>query len=144
MSPALRDDYLATEVMTATPQKLQLMLIEAALRLSVKAREHWRNNQPEPAGEALIRCQQIITELMCGLRPENDPELVRKVGAIYAFVFRSLVAAHLKHDMAKLDEVISVLELERDTWRQVCAQLGSTRTATEASDGLEPRASFVA
>ena len=28
-----RTDYLHTEVMTATPQKLQLMLIEAALRV---------------------------------------------------------------------------------------------------------------
>ena len=141
MAPSVRDDYLVTEVMTAAPQKLQLLLVDAAFRLAVKAREHRRNEQPEPAGEALIRCQQIVTELMCGLRPENNPELVRKVGAIYAFIFRTLVEAHLKHDATKLDEVISILEIERDTWREVCTQLGSTRAADDSS---QPRASFVA
>lgn len=141
MAPSVRDDYLVTEVMTAAPQKLQLLLVDAAFRLAVKAREHRRNHQAEAAGEALIRCQQIVTELMCGLRPESNPELVRKVGAIYAFIFRTLVEAHLKHDATKLDEVISILEIERDTWREVCTQLGSKRAA---DDSGQPRASFVA
>ena len=141
MAPSVRDDYLVTEVMTAAPQKLQLLLVDAAFRLAVKAREHRRDHQAEAAGEALIRCQQIVTELMCGLRPESNPELVRKVGAIYAFIFRTLVEAHLKHDATKLDEVISILEIERDTWREVCTQLGSTRAA---DDSGQPRASFVA
>ena len=141
MAPSVRDDYLVTEVMTAAPQKLQLMLLDAAFRLAVKAREHRRTQQAEPAGEALIRCQQIITELMCGLRPEANPELVRKVGGVYAFIFRTLVEAHLKHDATKLDEAISILELERDTWREVCTQLGSTRPADELA---QIRASFVA
>ena len=141
MAPSVRDDYLVTEVMTAAPQKLQLLLLDAAFRLAVKAREHRRNQQVEAAGEALIKCQQIITELMCGLRPESNPELARKVGAIYAFIFRALVEAHLKHDATKLDEAIAILELERDTWREVCTRLGSTRSADETS---QPRASFVA
>ena len=35
-SPA-HENYLVTEVMTATPQKLQLMLIEAAIRCAARA-----------------------------------------------------------------------------------------------------------
>ena len=36
-----REEYLVTEVMTAPPQKLQLMLIEAALRFAAKAKERF-------------------------------------------------------------------------------------------------------
>ena len=124
---SVREDYLASEVMTAAPQKLQLMLIEGAIRLLNKAREHWAANQSEQAGDTIIRCQQIVTEMLCGLKPEHNAELARKVGAIYLFVFRTLVSAHLEHSDAKLAEALSILHIERDTWRQVCDQSGAAR-----------------
>lgn len=125
-----KDNYLETEVMTAAPQKLQLMLIEAAIRQGKRARELWneaRDNQDDPAGDALIRCQQIVTELLCGLNPEQDKELVRRVASIYLFVFRSLTEAHLERDEQKLADALEVLEVERETWREVCQKLGTER-----------------
>ena len=143
MSSNVREDYLVTEVMTATPQKLQLMLIEGAIRLLHKAREHWHAHREEQAGEALIRAQQIITEMMCGLKPSQDPELVRRVGAVYLFVFRALVTAHLEHSEVKLSEALSILQIERDTWRQVCDQLVSARALPEEGETPFSPASFV-
>ena len=35
------DNYLFTEVMTSTPQKLQLMLLDAAIREGELARKYW-------------------------------------------------------------------------------------------------------
>ena len=139
-----KDDYLTTEVLTAAPQKLQLMLLDAAIRLANKTREHWRQGQEEQAGEALIRCQQIMAELMSGLKPDQNQELVGRVRAIYLFVYRSLVLAHLQHSDAKLVEAISVLEVERETWRQVCVQLGSHRHAEFQGHQPSERTSFVA
>ncbi len=37
MSFAAREEYFATEVLTAAPQKLQLMLIEGAIRYALRA-----------------------------------------------------------------------------------------------------------
>jgi len=128
MNPATSGDYLETEVMTAAPQKLQLMLIDAALRQSRAAQEFWKNEQPEQAGEALIRAQQIITELLCGLNPEKDKQLTSKVAGVYLFVFRALLSAQTDRDEAKLQEAISVLEIEQETWQQVCSKLGTKRT----------------
>jgi flagellar protein FliS len=124
MQPIIRDEYLVTEVMTAPPQKLQLMLIDAVLRFAAVAKEHWQAGDNEAAGEALLRCQQITSEIMAGIRPEADRALAGKVSGIYAFVFRALVAAHLRRDAHKLDEAIAVLEIERETWQTLCSRLG--------------------
>jgi len=124
MAASAPENYLVTEVMTATPQKLQLMLIEGALRNVERTRRLWQEGKDEEAGEALIRAQQIISEMLCGLSREVESELARKVASVYIFIFRSLVDAHTRRSESKLDEALSVLETERDTWRQVCERSG--------------------
>ena len=132
-------DYLTTEVMTASPQKLRLMLIEAALRFAMRARQGWSENRGEEASEAMIRCQQIVCELLAGLNaepgtqaePSADPELIRRIAGIYMFIYRSLIHAQLHRDEVKLGEAISVLEIERETWRQVCAGAGGEQANRE-------------
>jgi flagellar protein FliS len=120
-------EYLVTEVMTAPPQKLQLLLIEAALRFAAKAKQHARAGENAEAGEAMLRAQEIVSEILSRIRPEADRDLATKVSAIYSFVFRSFVAAHIHSDAGKLDEAIKVLEVERETWQTLCARLPQTR-----------------
>lgn len=127
MSISAREQYLVNEVMTATPQKLQLMLLEAAIRHAQAAGEHRRSERSQEAGESIVRCQEIISEILAALQPQRDQELCRRVAAVYLFVFRQLVAAHLKQQEEPLLEAIQVLEIERDTWRQVCQAHGSVR-----------------
>lgn len=122
-----RQQYLVNEVMTAAPQKLQLMLLDAAIRHAQKAGEHRQAGRVEEAGESIIRCQEIVSEILAALQPNRDQELTKRVAAIYLFVFRRLVQAHLKQDEGPLKEALSVLEIERETWRQVCQQDGSLR-----------------
>jgi flagellar protein FliS len=120
------ETYFESQVLTATPQRLRLMLLDGALQYARRASQYWQAGRLYEGGEAVIGCQRIVTELLRGLRPEIAPELVGNVAAVYNFVFRALIEAGLKHDPAKLDEAISVLEIERETWRQVCEQLGSS------------------
>lgn len=117
-----RDEYLVTQVMTATPQKLQLMLIDAAIRSARQAQDHWQHERDEEAGECLLKSQQIVTQLIAGLDSSKQPELVRQVAGIYMFIFRALVFAHLRHDVEQLNEALQILESERETWKQVCEQ----------------------
>ena len=130
-SPA-RENYLATEVLTAPPQKLHLMLIEAAIRFVERARQHWRAGQPDQGTEALVRAEDILGELMAGLNREIDSDLVKNTAAIYLFVFRSLMEANFRQDEGKLEDALRVLEVERDTWRQVCARLGPAAATAKA------------
>lgn len=117
-----RDEYLVTQVMTATPQKLQLMLIDAAIRSARQAQDNWQNDRDEEAGECLLKSQQIVTQLIAGLDSNKDPELVRQVAGIYMFIFRALVFAHLRHDENQLIEALQILESERETWKLFCEQ----------------------
>jgi flagellar protein FliS len=130
-----RSDYLYTEVMTATPQKLQLMLIEAALRSAHQARQHWAQEREEAASLALMRSQNILTELLATLNPHSDELVEQRVVASYMFVYRSLIAANLQHSEDQLDAALRVLEVERETWRLVCSDLGSSGALETAVGG---------
>ena len=55
MNPTAREEYLATEVLTAAPQKLQLMLIEAAIRFGRRAELHWQSRENEAAFNTVVR-----------------------------------------------------------------------------------------
>ncbi len=69
--------------------------------------------------------QEIVAQLLAGLAPDRRPPLLRKVAAVYTFVFRSLAIAHLQQNEKSLDDALRVLEIERETWRDVCQHLGS-------------------
>lgn len=119
------DKYFENQVCTATPQRLRLMLIDGALSYARKATQHWEQGRIYEGGEAIVGCQRIVTELLRGLRADLAPELVANVAAVYNYIFRSLIEAALKRDGGKLADAMRVLEIERETWRQVCEQLGS-------------------
>ncbi len=129
MQSSIRDNYLEAEVMTATPQKLQYMLIDAAIR-NLNRGKHLRSEQQfDEACEVLIRAQEIVTQILAGLNREADAALTSKVASIYMFVFRSLNEAQVVQDTAKLDECIRVLEVERETWRLLCEQIEQEQPA---------------
>lgn len=145
MQTSAHRTYLATEVMTATPQKLQLMLIEAAIRCAKQAQLFWDQGKSQEAGNSIIQCQRIIGEILGGLRVDRDPPLIRRVASIYTFILRSLSTAHVKRQRSAIDDVLRVLEIERGTWKQVCEQLGSRRDVPNAPAEFESStASFTA
>jgi flagellar protein FliS len=116
---------MVTGVMTAPPQKLHLMLIDGAIRFVRRARQHWAAKEDAQAAEALIRAQNILGEVLAGFNRELDPELVRRVAAVYGIVYRTLLEASAYRDDARLAEVLDILEVERETWRQLCEQLAA-------------------
>jgi flagellar protein FliS len=124
MNANARNEYLETEVFTAPAQKLQLMLVDAALRLADRARKLWQIDQRDAAGDAILHCQEIVTQILAGMNYEHrQSDLSKQVAATYQFIYRSLVAAYMQLDEAKLADAIRILEIERETWRQVCQEL---------------------
>jgi flagellin-specific chaperone FliS len=49
-----------------------------------------------------------IGQMLAGLNADVAPDLVRQVAAVYVFVFRSLVEAHLARDEKKLADALRV------------------------------------
>ncbi|NLX99773.1 MAG: flagellar export chaperone FliS [Rhodopirellula sp.] len=131
MSFSAQDNYLTTEVLTATPQRLQLLLVEAAIRCCGQARRHWADEQSLEASESLIHAQNIVTEMLTSLNHQGD-ETAKKLASVYLFVFRALTEANLEHDEDQLNSAIRVLETERETWQQVCRKFGSSEASQSA------------
>jgi flagellar protein FliS len=125
MDASAREQYLTTQVMTAAPQKLQLMLIDGAIRFGQRTVELWRENHAEEALDSLTRCRRIVTEIIGSVKPDAG-ELARNVRSIYAYLFRLLTEAHWEHSEKKLNDALGILSIERDTWRQVCEKLGTS------------------
>jgi flagellar secretion chaperone FliS len=125
MPDPARDSYLTTEVFTASPQRLHLMLVEAAIRCVQRAAACWQAEEPQRAAEAIIHAEEVLGNLLAGLNRDIGGDLVAKTAAVYTFVFRSLMEANARRDPRKLDDALRVLAIERDTWRQLCEQLGA-------------------
>jgi flagellar protein FliS len=126
-----RQTYLETQVLTATPQKLRLMLIDGAIRAASRAVELMESADADAAKASLVRCREIVSELLVSVRPE--PSSINKATqALYAFIFRQVAEAEILFDAARVKDALRVLHEERETWLQVCELMPD---APEASHG---------
>jgi len=128
-----RQNYLQAEVQTATPQKLQLLLIEAAIKNIHRTKKAWEDERFEAGFDSLSLAQDIVTEILSSVDKEGNPELAAKIASIYVFIFRCLSEGGMTHDPQKLDDALRVLSSERETWRQVCEKFGSVIISPESS-----------
>ena len=108
--------YLATRVLTASPEQLRLMLYDGALRFCDQARRALENKQYEDSFNALVRAQKIVLELSSSLQHNQMPELCGKLASLYTYVYRKLVDANTLHDLDAIDEAIKHLRYDRETW----------------------------
>lgn len=123
MSASVGDSYREGDILTAPPQRLHLMLIEGAIKFIERTRHLWRTNQPDAGFEALIRAQEIVGEILAGIKTETGGDLAKRVAALYTFVYRCLVQASLSRDEKPLEDALRVLAIERETWQELCRRL---------------------
>ncbi len=133
MNHQAANHYLRTKVFTSTPEQLQLMLYDGAIRFTEQGKNALAKNDFEGVYNALSRAQKIITELQCGLKPDVAPELCSKLSALYNFVFRKLVDANIQHDMRAIEEALQILHYQRETWVLLLDKLGKTKAGIAAT-----------
>src|SRR5205085_10377507 len=117
--------YLESKVLTATPQRLHLMLIEGAIRFGRQAEEALRSGEAVSADARLLRMIDIVGELLAAVR-ETKTELNGRLADVYWFVFRRVTEAKINSDAVALAEALRILELERQTWQLVCEKFGGS------------------
>jgi flagellar protein FliS len=136
MYPKAAQNYLRTRVMTATPEQLQMMLFDGAIRFGEQARAALEEKKWEVSYNMISRMQKILTELNCALKPDIFPELCGKLASLYNYAFRKLVEANTKHRVDALDEALRVMRFQRETWALLLDQLGKKK-ATDAARTLD-------
>jgi flagellar protein FliS len=131
-NPQAAQQYLRTKVLTATPEQLQLMLYDGALRFCEQARGALERRKYDESHALICKVQKIIVELTGSLKRDVFPDLCQKLAALYNFAYRRLVAANIQHDLKALDEAITVLKYQRETWTMLMEQIGKQKAAAVA------------
>ena len=136
MQTTIRDLYLETEVTTATPQRLRLMLVEEALRQARRAEEAAGREERSEAAQATTRCRNLISELLAGIQPEQAA-VAKEVLRVYLFLYSTLLEAEFGGDYGRLSDVVRVLTEEQITWQVVCQQTPERPIATVSTSSRE-------
>ena len=133
MNQQAANHYLRTKVLTATPEQLQLMLYDGAIRFAEQAKVALEKKNYEQSYNALSRAQKIIAELCSSLKHDVAPELCGKLAALYNFIYRKLVEANIEHKIASLEEALGILKYQRETWVLLLDRLGKTKAGAVAT-----------
>jgi len=132
MKAPTQNAYLRTKILTANPAELRAMLLDGAIRFAEQARTGLLGKDFEACYVGVTRCQSILMELINGLRPEHDPELCKRLSALYTFMYIALMKASSQRDVAGIDQVIQLLQFERETWNMLLEQLAQENMAARA------------
>lgn len=117
MSTSASHEYLKGAIMTATPEQLQLMLLDGAIRFATRGVEETRRNNLEGMFNNFDRAQRIVLELSYGLRRDANPTLVDQMSQLYNFVYRRLVEANVKRNTSAAEDALRILRHQRETWQ---------------------------
>jgi len=128
-------EYLKNAVLTASPEQLQLMLYDGAIRFSTRGLEAIQAQDREAAFNALDRAQRIVLELSNGLRREVNPDLADQMSALYNFVFNKLVEANVNQDEQAIHDALRILRHQRETWVLLMEKLRSELYPTAGPEG---------
>ncbi|MCC6322484.1 MAG: flagellar export chaperone FliS [Phycisphaerales bacterium] len=117
--------YLQTQVLTASPAKLRLLLLDGALRFLQQGRDGLVRKDYSASYEGFSQTRNIIVELISSMRVQEAPELCARVRSLYTFIFQTVVEASLEKDITKADKAIELVQFERETWVLAMEKLAS-------------------
>ena len=122
--------YLKTQVLTANPAELRLMLLEGSVRFATRGRDALQAKDHEGVYEGFSRARDIVMELVGSLKEDQAPELCAKMKSLYLFIYQRLIEASSLRDVTIADEVIELLTYECETWKMAMAK-GSNNQARQ-------------
>jgi flagellar protein FliS len=111
--------YRETQIQTASGLELVVLLYNGAIKFLKQAAQAIQEKQVVPAHNALIRAQDIISELRVTLNHDAGGEIARALDQLYEYMNRRLMEANLHKELAPVQEVTQMLEELRDTWQEI-------------------------
>lgn len=111
---------LETGVAAASSHQLIMMLYEGA-ELSVRlAIRHMGERDLAKKSAAISKASIIILEgLRAALDPQQGGDLALRLDALYEYMSKRLMVAHLNNESAPLEEVLVLLRELHEAWRQI-------------------------
>ncbi|WP_444677489.1 flagellar export chaperone FliS [Halomonas sp. E19] len=107
-------------VMSASPHQLIVMLFDGAQGAIRAARIHLQAGNVAEKGKAISKALDIVNNgLAAALDTEKGGEIAERLGSLYDYVARLLLAANLHNDVESLDQAERLLEDVASAWREI-------------------------
>jgi flagellar biosynthetic protein FliS len=110
------DEYLRAKVMTASPYRLHLMVIDEMLKHSRKALNAIDARDFETSHGETARAREYCAEVLSGIRDDASPELAANVKDYFLHVQKYLFMADMQQDKNSAEKAIELLEGYRESW----------------------------
>jgi len=129
--------YKETQIKTATPGQLIIMLYDGAIKNVKIAIEGLakKSKNLDKISNAIIKAQDIISELMVSLDFENGGDISKNLFSIYIYMNRELLNANIKKETKSLEAVKNMLMELREAWHQIIEK-GNYDNSTAQSGGI--------
>lgn len=109
--------YKTNSVNHASKEQQLLMLLDGTVRFCKMGRQAIIDNDIKKANDALIRTQDIYSELMVCL-DTTQGEWAVQLFRVYAFVKERLMEANMNKDVKIIDEIMPIVEDINETWHE--------------------------
>ena len=109
--------YKNNSVNYASKEQLLLMLVEGAVKFCKVARQAIVDKDVKKAHDALVRTQDIFSELMISLDTSVGDWAIQMFN-VYAFIKDRLVEANLSKNIEIIDEILPLIEDINETWKE--------------------------
>ena len=129
--------YLEAQVLTASPERLHLLVVDAAIRFARQGEAALEEKNIEKAFLALSNCRSCVSEILAGINSELNPEIGESLKGLFAFVQCNLLYADVRRDPQLVRDALTVLESHRRTWVELLERLQQEKTALRGPHAVE-------
>ena len=111
--------YRKSQVETANPVSLVIMLYDRAIVLLDKAKNEISEKQYESKGNTLDKASDIIFELLTTLDKDKGGKIASSLADLYNFVLREITDANSSLNTKALDNAKKILSELRESWESI-------------------------
>jgi len=118
--------YKETSIKTASSSKIVLMLYDEAIKQMDIATSHMEKEpkQLDTINAAILKAQEVITELMVSLDFEKGGEIAKNLFSLYMFFNQELMTSNVKKDPQPVKHVRRMVSEIRGAWAEIMKNAG--------------------
>ncbi len=124
--------YKETAIMSASKEKVMLMLYEGAIRFTKMAIQAAENNNIPERGKNILKAYDIILEFQASLNHNVAGDLPKQLDQLYAYMLEQYSKANMTGNIESLQSCQKVLENLYDGWNQV---INKTKNESDQNGG---------
>lgn len=127
--------YRETRIRTASQGQLIVMLYDEAIKQldisleqlqALKSAPEGRKDpgKIEKSGKAIVKTQEIITELMVSLDFEKGLDIAKNLFSLYSWFNQELLEANISQDVRRILIIRNMMNELRSAWNEIVGKTG--------------------